>query len=77
MTSKYAVVLAVATFLLGTFAGFWSARFIEIDKCIDSGGLWNSATVRCEVGMRRPVSMKACLQRGGHWDYAQDACDLE
>jgi FtsZ-interacting cell division protein ZipA len=28
--------------------GMWCNRFMEIDKCLDSGGRWNYETNECE-----------------------------
>jgi hypothetical protein len=30
------------------WAGTKAKRFIEIDKCLDSGGRWNHETKKCE-----------------------------
>ena len=73
--NRATILLAVTTFVLGIFSGWWLARFVEIDKCLDGGGLWNRATARCEISVETPVSMDKCLKRGGRWDYTRDVCD--
>lgn len=76
MNRKQTIVVTPIVYLLGVFSGLWLARFIEIDKCLDAGGIWNSGTVRCEASVKVPLPMDKCLELGGRWDYASDACDL-
>lgn len=44
--SRITILLLVACLLLGVWPS--ASEFVQIDRCLDSGGRWNYAGLQCE-----------------------------
>jgi hypothetical protein len=43
------LVTVTISFLFGIASGFWIARQISIDGCLDRGGRWSEIYAMCEL----------------------------
>lgn len=47
MSKKKKILLVISLLLLSAFA-YWMKGYLDVDKCLDSGGRWNYEKGICE-----------------------------